>query len=157
MTPTQKAAMQAALRLAESIARPTSRGSWNPTTIQLREHCDALRNALAEPVAGLEQPAVTDEIVLAACQKIAPTLFTRGLTPLDTDGPNWRQRMSDVENTVRVVLSFAAPQPQQPAEVPLLTQAEINEIDTSEFWDDHTPQDFARAIEALVRQKAELV
>ena len=44
--------------------------------------------------------------------------IAENLTPMDTDGPNWRQRMADVENTVRVVLSFAAPQAQQPAVEP---------------------------------------
>lgn len=34
-----------------------------------------------------------------------------------------------------------------------LTDEEIGAIDTSEFWDDHTPLDFARAIEAALRSK----
>jgi hypothetical protein len=35
-----------------------------------------------------------------------------------------------------------------------LTEAEINDIERDgEFWDDHSPLDFARAIEAKLREK----
>ncbi len=34
-----------------------------------------------------------------------------------------------------------------------LTDADIRSIDTSEFWDDHTPMDFARVIEAKLKEK----
>ena len=33
-----------------------------------------------------------------------------------------------------------------------LTDADIRSIDTSEFWDDHTPMDFARVIEAKLKE-----
>jgi len=50
---------------------------------------------------------ITDDMVLAACRELAPILFTRGLKPLDSDGPHWRQRMAEVETTVRKVLAIA--------------------------------------------------
>jgi hypothetical protein len=33
-----------------------------------------------------------------------------------------------------------------------LTEADIRSIDTSEFWDDHTPMDFARVIESKLKE-----
>jgi hypothetical protein len=33
-----------------------------------------------------------------------------------------------------------------------LTEADIRSIDTSEFWDDHTPMDFARVIETKLKE-----
>jgi len=35
----------------------------------------------------------------------------------------------------------------------ILTDEEIREIDTSEYWFEHTPQEFAREIEAAVLEK----
>ena len=34
-----------------------------------------------------------------------------------------------------------------------LTEEEVRAIDTSEFWNDHTPLDFARVIEAKLKEK----
>lgn len=108
--------MRQALRLAESIARPTSRGSWNQTTIQLREHCDVLRAALAEPV-------VKDCLTTEPAAEPVAWVYRGGPFPrYDTQqyfrgiGGDW---------VVGEPL-YASPQP--PAKVPLLTDREIRTI-----------------------------
>jgi hypothetical protein len=34
-----------------------------------------------------------------------------------------------------------------------LTDEDVRELDTSEFWDDHTPADFVRLVENKLREK----
>ena len=45
----------------------------------------------------------------------------------------------------------AAPQPKR--EWVGLTDEDVRELDTSEFWDDHTPADFVRLVENKLREK----
>lgn len=69
-------------------------------------------------LAALEQPAVTDEMVLAACQAVEPDLFRHGLPLLPGDGPSGRAQMVEVELNVRKVLAAALSAPRsQPAAV----------------------------------------
>ena len=46
---------------------------------------------------------------------------------------------------------YTAPQPQR--EWVGLTDEDVRELDTSEFWDDHTPADFVRLVENKLREK----
>jgi hypothetical protein len=46
----------------------------------------------------------------------------------------------------------AVPLYQHPRKWVGLTEADIRSIDTSEFWEDYTPMDFARVIEAQLKE-----
>jgi hypothetical protein len=47
----------------------------------------------------------------------------------------------------------AVPLYQHPRKWVGLTEADIRSIDTSEFWEDYTPMDFARVIETKLKEK----
>lgn len=58
--------------------------------------------------------AASDDLVLAVCRALEPSLFKDGLKPLAGDGHQWRAHMAEVERSVREALEAAiaaAPQP----------------------------------------------
>lgn len=66
--------------------------------------------------------------------------------------PDIRGVLSQIDNMV-AGLKYDPPAPQPQREWVGLTDADVRELDTSEFWDDHTPADFVRLVEAKLREK----
>lgn len=65
--------------------------------------------------------AFSDDMVLAVCRALEPSLFKDGLKPLAGDGQQWRSHMARVERSVREALEAAiaaAPQPAKQATGP---------------------------------------
>lgn len=108
--------------------------------------------------AALAEPAVEQDVAYKEAKYLAEALFQKHYARDEcyaSGRVEWglcdstAGIISQIDNMVSVLV-------RPPANVPMLTQDEISEIDTSEFCDDHNPTEFARAIESLVRQKAGL-
>ena len=64
--------------------------------------------------------------------------------------PNMRMDFPPQSLKWRIPL-YTTPQPKR--EWVGLTDEDVRELDTSEFWDDHTPADFVRLVENKLREK----
>ena len=58
----------------------------------------------------------------------------------------------DENQRLRAELKFNTTPPAAQRQWVELTEADIRSIDTSEFWDDRTPMDFARVIESKLKE-----
>jgi integrase len=147
MTETQRAAMQAALGALQSGILELNYVDKPRACIPLHEARIALRAALAEPA----EISDVDLFVCDLCGKAIPD----GVDPWHFSTHSSRHNHA-CDECVSIVPIF---KPQQPAKVPLLTDADIRKIadkaDDGQESAEYTLA-FARAIEAAVCQKAGL-
>lgn len=123
---------------------------------QLRSAADALRTALEQPAVEPVRPDVLEKLSYHCLERDDLTLDDC-LTYLQTNG--WHKVRGRTERSMLLQLTaLMAASPPPPAEVPLLTDDELDALEVRERPANgpKSTLNFARAIEQAVRQKAGL-